>query len=141
MTEEFVAGNELERKLIDAHEGKIEAQQLMLELLDEQVYMPIEEKHQIEGLQTRKDAQPLLLEDDEGNQVLILFTSPDRSKAFTADMPNFKGGLLTELSWLMERIGSGIALSINPDAEVGLDLTPEMVVQLIQLNASRGDSA
>ncbi len=44
--------------------------------------------------------------------------------------PGYDGGLLTEFNWILERTGSGIGISINPDWPVGIDLEPEMVQQL-----------
>jgi hypothetical protein len=61
---------------------------------------------------------------------LILFTSPERSKVFLQDFPEYDGGLLAEFKWILERTGSGIGVSINPDWPVGIDLEPDMLEQL-----------
>jgi len=53
------------------------------------------------------------------------------------DFPDYGGGLLSESSWILERIGSGVAIAINPGIEFGIDLEADMVTQLIHLNASR----
>ncbi|OOZ41049.1 hypothetical protein BOW53_05725 [Solemya pervernicosa gill symbiont] len=140
MTETFEPHNTLEQKLLDAQEGRMLGEQFLLELLDEQLYMPIKEHQQVEGLQTSSNADPLRMEDEEGNIILILFTSPDRSKNFTADLPDYRGGLLVELPWILERIGSGVGMAINPGWPAGIDLDPETVAQLIQISAAKSNA-
>ena len=49
---------------------------------------------------------------------------------FVRDFPGYEGGLLAEFSWVLERTGSGVGISINPNWPVGMDLEPEMVQQL-----------
>ena len=61
---------------------------------------------------------------------LILFTSPERAKTFVQDYPGYEGGLLAEFRWVLERTGSGVGVSINPNWPVGMDMEPEMVQQL-----------
>jgi hypothetical protein len=69
--------------------------------------------------------------------VLVLFTSPERAKGFLQEFPAYSGGLLTEFSWILSRIGSGVAVSINPGMEFGIDLDPHTVEQLIHLSNAR----
>ena len=57
-------------------------------------------------------------------------TSPDRAKSFLSDHPDYKGGLLTEFKWVLEKLGVGYGITINPDGELGMDLEPGMVDQL-----------
>ena len=138
MSETFTPHNDLETRLVSLQEGRLDGKSFMLTLLDEQLFMPVEdEKNEIEGFQKSTHAKPLTLETEDGNTVLILFTSPDRAKPFVADIPGYNGGLLAEVSWILQRVGSGIGISINPGHEIGLDLEEDMVGQLIQLNASR----
>ena len=100
----------------------------MRTLLDEQLFMPVEdEKNEIEGFQKSTQAKPLTLETEDGNTVLILFTSPERAKPFVANIPGYTGGLLAEIGWILERVGGGIGIAINPSHEVGLDLDEDMV--------------
>jgi hypothetical protein len=73
---------------------------------------------------------PLTVRAEDNTEVLILFTSPERAKEFVGDYPGYDGGLLAEFTWILERTGSGIGISINPDWPVGIDLEPEMVQQL-----------
>ena len=73
---------------------------------------------------------PLTVRAEDNTEVLILFTSPERAKRFLQDYPAFDGGLLAEFKWVLERTGSGVGISINPDWPVGMDMEPEMVQQL-----------
>ncbi len=135
MNQDFTAHNELEKKLLAAQQGELDSQSFMQALLAEQVFMPVEdEPSEIQGFQRSAKANPLTLESEDGQSVLILFTSPERAKPFLEHFPAYQGGLLTEFSWILERIGSGIAISLNPDMEVGIDFDTETVEQLILAN-------
>lgn len=126
--------NELEHLLADMHAGRIAAEDFAKQLLDLQVFMPVkDEKHVIKGFQASTRAEPLVLEDEEGRRVLILFSAPERAKALTAEVPGYSGGILTEFAWVLRRMGSGMAISINPGAELGFDFDPDMVAMMAGL--------
>lgn len=131
MTEPFEPKNDLETKLLAAQAGHIGEEEFLAALLEAQVFMPVEEKHAIAGLQTSDKAQPLLLDSEDGLRVIALFTSPERAKPFLADYPKYRGGLLAEFTWVVERIGAGVGLTLNPGSEVGLDMEPDMLRQLL----------
>ncbi|OQX14814.1 MAG: SseB protein [Thiothrix lacustris] len=125
--------NEAEALLVKALAGELEGDTFIQQLLEVTLFMPIYEKHQIGGLQptTSDQAVPLTLDDDAGNKVLILFTSPDRAKTFVRDFPGYGGGLLAEFKWIIEKVGVGYSISINPDhEELGLDLEVGMLQHL-----------
>lgn len=130
MQDTFEARNEVEEKLLSAQEGQISSEAFMEYLMDTQLFMPVKDSIGIEGFTSSDKAVPLTLKTEDNIEVLILFTSPDRSKAFVKDFPGYDGGLLVEFKWVLERTGSGIGISINPDWPVGMDLEPEMVQQL-----------
>jgi hypothetical protein len=94
------------------------------------VFIPVKDSIGIEGFTASDKAVPLTLKAEDGVEILILFTSPERAKVFLQDYPGFEGGLLVEFKWVLERSGTGIGISINPDWPVGMDLEPEMVQQL-----------
>ena len=73
---------------------------------------------------------PLTVRAEDGTEVLFLFTSPERAKDFLEHYPGYDGGLLSVFSGILERTGSGIGISINPDWPEGIDLEPEKVQQL-----------
>jgi hypothetical protein len=130
MHDTFEARNELEEKLLSAQEGQLSSEDFMEYLVDTQVFMPIKDSIGIEGFTSSSKAIPLTLKTEDNVEVLILFTSPDRAKEFVREFPGYDGGLLTEFSWVLERTGTGVGISINPNWPVGFDLEPEMVQQL-----------
>lgn len=132
MNEPFVPANDIETQLLAAQEGTIPGEVFMQSLLQSQLFMPILDQHGIGGLQPSKTANPLTLSDEAGNEVLILFTSPERAKNFVKDYPGYEGGLLAEFTWILEKIGVGLGISLNPDSAVGIDMAPEMIQQLRQ---------
>ena len=126
--------NDVERLLNDLNEGRLEPEDFAKQLLDQQVFMPVQdEKHQIAGFQLSTKAQPLVIEDEEGNRVLVTFSTPELAKVLKEDFPNYSGGLLTEVSWIVRRMGAGMGLSINPGMEPGFDFDPDMVAMLVGL--------
>jgi hypothetical protein len=129
----FIPHNDLEKLLADVMLGTVDAEDFVARLLaGDQVFMPVkDEKHAIAGFQTSTKAQPLVIEDDEGTQILVLFTSPERAKPFAEMFPDFKGGLLTEFTWVLRRIGGGFPIALNPGWDVGIDFDAETVAQLI----------
>jgi len=131
-TTEFSPRNDLEQQLVEVHAGTLEVEDFVARLMNEQVFMPVkDEKHAIAGFQLSTQAEPLILEDEDGTKVVVVFTSPERAKPFLEYYPNFKGGLLTEFSWLLKKIGGGFPISLNPGWEIGLDFDAEMVASLI----------
>ncbi len=130
MHDSFDARNELEKKLMATQEGQMNGDAFMDYLMDTQVFMPVKDSIGIEGFTGSDKAIPLTLNSEDDIEVLILFTSPERGRDFLPAYPGYAGGLLAEFSWILERTGSGIGISINPNWPVGLDLEPDMVQQL-----------
>ena len=136
---DFTPHNDLEEQLVAVHKGILDAETFVTKLLDQQLFMPVrDEKDAIQGFQRSTQAEPLVIEDEEGERVLVLFTSPERAKPIVEHFPDFQGGLLTEFSWLLRRIGGGFPIALNPGWDIGMDFDAEMVAQLIaQLPADR----
>lgn len=130
MHDSFDARNELEEKLMATQEGQMDSEAFMEYLMDTQVFMPVKDAIGIEGFTHSDKAIPLTLKSEDDIEVLILFSSPDRARDFVQEFPGYEGGLLAEFSWILERTGSGIGISINPNWPVGMDLEPGMVQQL-----------
>ena len=130
MQEPFESRNELEEKLMAAQEGQLTGDEFMHYLMDTQVFIPVKDSIGIEGFTASDKAVPLTLKAEDDMETLILFSSPERAKVFLQDYPGYEGGLLVEFKWVLERAGTGIGISINPDWPVGMDLEPEMVRQL-----------
>ena len=129
---DFAAQNELEKTLMSLLEGNIEGEDFLHSLLDAQVYMPIQdETHAIKGFQRSTKAQPLIAEDEDGAQILILFTSPARAKEFVVDFPGYGGGLLTEFSWVLRKMDTPLSIALNPGHEAGFDMDAETVASMM----------
>lgn len=134
MNEPQPTRNELEALLLEFDEGRLEPEEFARRLLDAQVFLPVkDEKHAIAGFQASTKAEPLVVEDGEGNSILVLFSSPDRARDFLAAFPGYGGGMLTEFAWILRRMGSGISIAINPEQTPGFDLDPEMVAMVAAL--------
>lgn len=122
--------NELEKQLHAAQVGETPSEVFMKQLLASQIFMPVKDEPAIGGIQRSTHAQPLVVQGDSGESALILFTSPERAKPFLEHYPEFKGGLLTEFTWILEKMDQGFGITINPGDELGIDIEPELVQQL-----------
>lgn len=127
----FEPKNDLEQKLLAAANGELEVDDLISGLLDVQVFMPVEDEDSgIQGFQRSVYARPLVVQDEEGTHVLVLFSSPERAKVVMEEFPKFGGGLLADFRWVLERVDAGAGVTINPGWDVGIDLDPETVAEL-----------
>ncbi len=128
----FIPHNPLEEQLAAVHAGTLDPEAFIAQLVDQQVFMPVrDEKNVIQGFQRSTQADPLIVEDENGERVLVLFTSPERAKPMTEHFPDFSGGLLTEFSWLLRRIGGGVPIALNPGWDIGMDFDADMIGHLI----------
>lgn len=137
--EPFEARNELEQKLLAAMSGELSSDEFMRELMAGQVFIPVKDDADsgIKGFQRTTRATPLVIEDEEGASVMVVFTSPERAMEFLDDVPGYSGGLLAEFTWILERIHPGIAITVNPGLEAGIDVEPAIITQMIELMAAR----
>ncbi len=131
MNTNFRAQNELERQLMAAQNGELSPETFLATLLDAEVFMPIYEPlSQPGGLQASTTAQPLKVTTETGETVLVLFTSPERAKTFVASFPGYGGGLVTDLRWILQKLGVGYAITLNPGLEFGMDFEAQELAQL-----------
>jgi hypothetical protein len=133
-TTPFIPRNDLEQLLLDMLSMEVDPEDFANRILDMQVFMPIkDEKHQIAGFQLSTKADPMVLEDDEGHRAVIVFTAPERAKDFVALYPDYNGGLLTEFSWILSRMGENLSIALNPGLDEGFDFDPHMVAMMVTL--------
>ena len=134
--------NELEAKLLAAMNNELAGDDFMHELMTQQVFIPIKDDkdHGILGFQTTTKATPLVVEDEDGQKIFVLFTSPERAKEFLAGTPGYSGGLLVDFSWIVERMEPGFAMAVNPGIDLGMDIDPEIVTEMLVLLAQRNAS-
>jgi len=133
MSADFIPQNDLERHLLDAQEGRIPPEDFIRVLLGSEVFMPVYEKHQIGGFATDTKAKPLKLQAGDGSDVLVLFTNPERAKAFVRDYPGYGGGLVVDFTWILEKLGIGYGVTLNPGQEVGIDFEAQDLAQIASM--------
>jgi len=132
MSEDFEPRNELEKSLLSAQKEEIGSDDLLNILMNSQVFMPVQdEKPSLLNIQRSRLAQPLVLNAEDGMPILVLFSSPERAKAFISDYPDFSGGMLTEFTWALEKMGRDFGIALNPGFDVGFDMEPETVNELV----------
>ncbi len=125
--------NELEVKILDAQDGRISSDELLKILMTSQVFMPVQdEKAPVLNIQRSTRAQPLVMAAEDGTPILVLFSSPERAKPFLQDYPGFSGGILESFQWVLQNMGSGYGIALNPDSELGFDMEPDTVTELAQ---------
>lgn len=115
--------NELERCLIAAQEGELSPEAMF----GRTAGLAGDE---IGGFQRSTKAVPLSLTAEDGTPAPILFSSAERAKAFLQGYPGYQGGLLTGFTWVLEKMGDGYTIALNPESDIGFDLEPEMVQAL-----------
>jgi hypothetical protein len=132
MSEDFEPRNELEKSLLAAQNEEISSDDLLNILMNSQVFMPVQDdKPAVLNIQRSSRAQPLVLNAEDGTPILVLFSSPERAKEFISDYPGFGGGILTEFTWVLEKMGRDFGIALNPGLDVGFDMEPETVNELV----------
>ncbi len=136
MTTDFQPHNDLERQLIAVQEGRIPPESFLRTLLGSEVFMPVYERHQIGGFAADTTARPLKIRTDDGEEVLVLFASPDRAKAFVKDHPGYGGGLVVEFTWILEKLGIGYGITLNPGLAFGVDFEAQDLAQIAAMGSN-----
>ncbi|MFZ0788138.1 MAG: SseB family protein [Chromatiaceae bacterium] len=62
--------------------------------------------------------------------MLVLFTSPERAKGFVADYPGYGGGLVADFTWILEKLDTGVAITLNPGLRFGIELEAQDLAQI-----------
>ena len=125
--------NELETKILQAQDGHISSDDLLKTLMTSQVFMPVQDaKTPVLNIQRSTRAQPLVMAAEDGTPILVLFSSPERAKPFLQDYPGFAGGILESFQWVLQNMGSGYGIALNPNSELGFDMEPDTVKELAQ---------
>ena len=129
MSQEFVPETELEKMLVKAQTGAMPNDEFRDILFKSNVFMPVLDE---ESEQSADDqATPLTLQTEDGKSVIALFTSPERARDFLGGYPGYEGGLVAEFKWIVEKLGVGVGITLNPQMPVGLDLESEAIQNLM----------
>lgn len=132
MSEAFEPRNELEKSLLAAQDEEISSDDLLNILMNSQVFMPVQdEKPALFNNKHPTRAQPLVLTTEDSTPILVLFSSPERAKDFIGDYPGFGGGIVTEFTWVLEKMGRDFGIALNPGLDVGFDMEPQTVNELV----------
>lgn len=130
--EDFTPTTEIEHKLVDAQEGRLSSEDFMQELLESTLFLPVYDDS-VSGIQLSDKARPISIQLEDGTEIMVIFTSPERARDFLEQAPGPSGGILESFRWIVEHAGTGVGISINPGWDFGLDIEPEMVARLSQL--------
>ncbi len=132
--------NELEERLAAAQAGQLTSEALLGFLLGAQVFLPVQDEVEpVLNIQRSTKAKPLVLEAEDGTPVLVVFSSPERAKPFTQQYPGFGGGILVEFRWILENLGRGFAVALNPGMALGFDMEAQTVDELARRLAPRAE--
>ena len=131
-TEDFAPTNDIEHKLVDAQEGRLSSEDFMQELLEATVFLPVYDDS-ANGDELSNQARPISIQLEDGTEIMVVFTNPERAKDFLQQAPGESGGILETFRWIVEHAGTNVGISINPGWEFGLDIEPQMVAQLSQI--------
>lgn len=129
--EDFAPTTDIEHKLVDAQEGRLSSEDFMQELLEATMFLPVYDDS-VSGIQLSDKARPISIQLEDGTEIMVVFTSPERAREFLDQAPGQSGGILESFRWIVEHAGTGVGISINPGWDFGLDIEPEMVAQLNQ---------
>lgn len=129
--EDFAPTNDIEHKLVDAQEGRLSSEDFMQELLEATVFLPVYDDS-VSRVELSDKARPISIQLEDGTEIMVVFTNPERAQDFLEQAPGESGGILESFRWIVKHAGAGVGISINPGLEFGLDIEPEMVTLLSQ---------
>ena len=129
MSQEFVPETELEKMLVKAQTGAMPNDEFRDILFKSNVFMPVLDEESEQSADSQ--ATPLTLQTEDGKSVVALFTSPERARDFLGGYPGYEGGLVAEFKWIVEKLGVGVGITLNPQMPVGLDLESEAIQNLM----------
>jgi hypothetical protein len=135
----FEPKNDLERQLAGAQAGEVSPEAFLDTLMASEVFMPVRDDDQIKGFQRSTRAMPLSVTDDDGTPILVLFSGPERAKEFVKGFPGYEGGLLTDFTWVLSKMGGGYGIALNPGCTVGFDMPATLVAAMAERIAQLGD--
>ena len=101
-------------------------------LVESQVFMPVRDDINIAGFQSSQSAALLVIQDENGTNILVIFTSPDRAHNFLQDHDGFTGGMVEIFGKIPQMNGVGYSVTIKLGEEVGMDLEPDIVEHIVR---------
>jgi hypothetical protein len=129
----FVPANDLEQRLLDARAGTIASSAFLDTLLESPVFVLLDKDPGPSGSWDASTSL-LVLNNAAGLPLVAMFTAPAHSVAWHKRFPRFEFGMLVEFRFLLQGIGDGVGIVLNPGLEVGAELKPDAIADL-QLRA------
>lgn len=129
-TEAFAPRNDLERRLAAAQARDVSPEAFLDTLPASEVFMPVRDDDRIKEFPRSTRTVPLSPTDDAGTPTLILFSSPERARDFAKEFPGYEGGLRTEFTRVLSKMGSGCTMALNAGGEAGFDMPAPPVAEL-----------
>lgn len=121
--------NELETALVAAKTGAGSIDALIDRLQAAQVFLLLDRDPGPEAARD-ESAQPLTLNNAQGQPVLAMFSAPERSISMSLAYPQYGFGVWVAFSWLLRLVRPGVGLVLNPGAVAGFEMPAEGVVSL-----------
>lgn len=121
---EFVPVNDLEKSLMQAQSGQLPVRAFIEKLVASDVALPSGDEIKEDG----SGFQPLLF-DKEGTSMVAVFTDKERVKRFS-NITNFC--LTMNALEFLRRIPKKFGIVINPGFEIGLDISPDGIAEILR---------
>jgi hypothetical protein len=128
-TPRFDPLNDLEIALLAAQTGEATIDALIERLKESPVFLLLDRDPGPEEARD-EEAQPLLLNNGQGDPVLAMFSAPERSISMTVTFPGYAFGIWVEFPWLLRLVRPGVGLVLNPGAMAGFEMPAEAVLSL-----------
>lgn len=134
---DFTPLNALEAALQQAQAGETQPSELFAALHGAQVFVLVDRELGPGGAWT-EDTSLLVLQGPSGAPVVAVFSAPERAKDWPERAPAFRWGLLVDFRWLLQGVSPQAGIVVNPDCEVGVELTTDILAKLRQAAATDG---
>lgn len=120
--------NALEDALVEAQQGRLDAQGFLDTLMRARVFVLIDKDPHAQDWDNT--ATPLVLPNEGGLPVMAVFTAAERAEIWPARIPQFPHGLPTDFQTLVRGIAKEVGVVINPGHAVGMELSADRVAAL-----------
>lgn len=122
--------NQLERLILDYHQGKIDERIFHKRLVDRTVYVATDD---LEEAERTTGFKPVILVRD-GREYVAVFSMMDRTETLVRE----GGGSVQMLvRQILDRVPPGIGIALNPNYEAAVEIPPEKVEALREVVRAR----
>lgn len=125
---DFSPMNELEQRMVAAHQGELSQDALVHHLLDSQIVVLLDQD--IPDTGWHDDISLMMLNNPSGSPVLAVFTTLERALPWSGPESPFKFAIHTDCGWLVQRMAPDIGMAVNPGSQLGFELPASAIEQL-----------